>query len=76
MRTGAAGRAAAVRRVTKNTQPSGMERETAALEDVFVYEHSPHAGDGTVQGELRWTGLRPGFTDCFSRFGVPDVLEG
>lgn len=51
-----------------------MEGETVALQDVFVYEHSPHAGDGTVQDELRWTGLRPGFTDRFSRFGVPDAL--
>ncbi len=64
------------RRVTKITELAGIEGETAALEDVFVYERSPYAGDGTVRGELRWKGLRPGFTDRFSRFGVPDPLTG
>ena len=44
------------------------------LQDVFSYEYANDAHAEGATGELRWTGIRPAFTERFPRFGVPDPL--
>jgi pilus assembly protein CpaF len=50
------------RKVTAITEVAGMEGDTVVLTDIFKFEQSGVAEDGTVLGLLKPTGIRPLFT--------------
>lgn len=62
------------RKVVNLTEVSGMEGPIVTLQDIFVYQQTGVAPDGTVLGEMHPTGIRPKFTDRLRAAGV-DVNE-
>jgi pilus assembly protein CpaF len=50
------------RKVTAITEVAGMEGETVTLSDIFKFEQTGTALDGTVLGDLKPTGIRPLFS--------------
>jgi pilus assembly protein CpaF len=50
------------RKVTQITEVVGMEGDTVVLTDIFKFEQTGVSQDGTVQGDLKATGIRPLFT--------------
>jgi pilus assembly protein CpaF len=57
------------RKVTNITEVQGMEGEQIVLQDVFVFEQTGYV-EGTVQGRLRPTGIRPKFSEKFEAAGI------
>ncbi len=65
------------RKVTQVTEVAGMEGDTIVLTDLFKFEQSGVTQDGTVQGELKPTGIRPLFTPRLEAAGFklrPEVF--
>ena len=63
-------RQSAGRRVVVNvTEVQGLEGDTVLLQDVFAYR-SARSRDGSVDGELVPTGLRPRFAEHFADAGI------
>ncbi len=58
------------RRVTHVTEVQRMESDVITLQDIFEFEFDSIAADGTVNGELRPTGLRPALLTKFERRGI------
>ncbi len=59
------------RRVTHISEVLGMEVDIITLADIFVFKQSGIAKDGTVQGELKPTGLVPRFYQELKDRGLP-----
>ncbi len=64
------------RKVTHVTEVSGMEGETITLQDIFRFKLDEVAADGRVVGDLRASGVRPGFVEKFLLAGItlPDGM--
>jgi pilus assembly protein CpaF len=58
------------RRVVGVTEVQRMEGEVITTQDLFTFKVDQVAGDGTVHGALRWSGLRPTFVPKLERRGV------
>jgi pilus assembly protein CpaF len=59
------------RRVTQVTEVVGMEGDVITLSDIFQVDYAAGFGpDGRFQGELRPTGIRPGFSDRLHDLGI------
>ena len=58
------------RRVTAITEVQRMESEVITLHDLYEFKVDSVSADRKVVGELRSTGLRPGFTAKFERHGI------
>jgi pilus assembly protein CpaF len=59
------------RRIVQVTELERMEGDIITLQDLFVFDHS--AGfddDGRSLGQLRSTGLRPGFLSKLANLGI------
>jgi pilus assembly protein CpaF len=64
------------RRVTQVTEVVGMEGDVITLSDIFTVDYSAGFGpDGRFQGELRPTGIRPGFSDHLADLGLGLPLD-
>jgi pilus assembly protein CpaF len=66
------------RKVTSITEVQGLEGETPVLQDVFVFEEFGEE-NGKVQGRLKPTGIRPGFTEKLVTHGFslpPSMFMG
>jgi len=50
------------RKVTQITEVAGMESDVVTLNDIFKFEKTGISTSGTIQGELKATGIRPLFT--------------
>lgn len=50
------------RKITHVTEVPRMEGEIVTLSDIFLFEKTATLPDGTIQGEMKATGLRPVFT--------------
>jgi pilus assembly protein CpaF len=50
------------RKVTSITEVSGMEGDTITMSEIFKYQQTGVDKDGKILGELRPTGIRPGFS--------------
>jgi pilus assembly protein CpaF len=50
------------RKTTRITEVSGMEGNVVTLSDIFKFDQKGVAEDGTIDGELIPTGIRPIFT--------------
>jgi pilus assembly protein CpaF len=64
------------RKVTSIQEITGMEGDIITMQDIFTYEQTGVASDGTVQGCFRATGIRPKFIDRLRVHGivVPEEL--
>ncbi|PKO25555.1 MAG: pilus assembly protein CpaF [Betaproteobacteria bacterium HGW-Betaproteobacteria-8] len=58
------------RKVTSVQEITGMESDIISMQDIFTYEQTGVAADGTVQGHFRATGIRPKFVDRLRTRGV------
>jgi pilus assembly protein CpaF len=58
------------RRVTTITEVQRMEADVVTLQDLFTFDLQGLNGDGIVMGDLKPTGLRPGFLHKFEKNGV------
>jgi pilus assembly protein CpaF len=66
------------RKLTHVTEVSGMEGETITLQDIFLFKLDRVDEDGKVHGEMKPTGIRPGFVNRFKMAGIelPNNLFG
>jgi pilus assembly protein CpaF len=65
------------RKVTQITEVAGMEGDTIVLTDLFKFEQSGTTQDGSIQGDLKPTGIRPLFTPRLEAAGFklrPEVF--
>ncbi|MDO9280922.1 MAG: CpaF family protein [Methylotenera sp.] len=58
------------RKVTSIKEISGMEGDIITMQDIFVYEQTGVAEDGTVLGHFKATGIRPKFIERLRVHGV------
>jgi pilus assembly protein CpaF len=58
------------RKVIAITEVQRMEADVITLQDLFRFNVDGFASDRSVLGALKWTGLRPTFTDKFEKRGV------
>ncbi|HEY8614832.1 CpaF family protein [Phenylobacterium sp.] len=59
------------RKITHVTEIVGMEGNVVQMQDIFTFNRTHTAPDGTVHGEFRATGLRPRCLDEMTRRGIP-----
>lgn len=64
------------RKVTSIQEITGMEGDIITTQEIFTFEQTGVAKDGTVLGHFRATGIRPKFTDRLLTRGVklPDEI--
>jgi pilus assembly protein CpaF len=64
------------RKITSIQEITGMESDIITMQEVFIYEQTGVAPDGTVLGHFRATGIRPKFVERLRVHGisVPDDL--
>ncbi|MGQ9559424.1 MAG: CpaF family protein [Candidatus Oleimicrobiaceae bacterium] len=58
------------RKVLSISEVTGMEGDTITMEDIFVYERTGVAPDGTVVGGFKATGVRPKCTEKLKACGI------
>ncbi len=72
------------RKITSIQEISGMEGDVITTQEIFVFERTGTAPDGTVQGRFRATGVRPLVAQKIETYGIrlsegmfdPDLSEG
>ncbi|MGH2659896.1 MAG: CpaF family protein [Actinomycetota bacterium] len=65
-----------VRRLTHITEIVGMEGDIITLQDLFLFDYTAGIDDeGRFRGQLRATGLRPGFLERLAEHGVAVPAE-
>ncbi|HLE59064.1 MAG TPA: CpaF family protein [Candidatus Limnocylindria bacterium] len=57
------------RKIIAITEVQGMEGDVIVMQDVFVFEQTG-VDEGTIQGRLRPTGIRPKFVEKFDVAGI------
>jgi pilus assembly protein CpaF len=64
------------RKVVSIQEVTGMEGDIITMQEIFAYEKTGIASDGTVLGHFRATGIRPKFVQRLKVFGidVPDEI--
>ena len=66
------------RKLTSLQEITGMESDMITTQEIFQFEQSGVAPDGTVQGRFRATGIRPKFMDRLRVHGItlsPDLFD-
>src|SRR5450830_139892 len=58
------------RKLTSIQEITGMESDIITMQEIFVYEQTGVAADGTVLGHFRATGIRPKFVDRLRTHGI------
>jgi pilus assembly protein CpaF len=59
------------RRVTHVSEVMGMEGDVVVLQDLYLFDYSMGIGDdGHFLGQLKSTGIRPGFSERLANLGV------
>jgi len=58
------------RKVISVQEITGMEGDIITMQEIFLFEKTGMAPDGTVQGRFRATGIRPKFMQRLRSFGV------
>jgi pilus assembly protein CpaF len=59
------------RKVMTISEVTGMEGDMTTLQEIFGYEQSGVAADGSVVGRFRATGIRPRFAERLASRGMP-----
>ncbi|MES2633730.1 MAG: CpaF family protein [Pseudomonadota bacterium] len=64
------------RKITSLQEISGMEGDVVTMQEIFLFDQTGVAPDGTVQGRFRATGIRPKFAQRLRTRGIalPDDL--
>jgi pilus assembly protein CpaF len=66
------------RKVVSIQEITGMEGEIITMQEIFLFEKTGIAPDGTVLGHFRATGIRPKFAQRLHTFGIDvrdDIFE-
>jgi len=58
------------RKLVSIQEITGMEGDIVTLQEIFAFEQTGVAADGTVQGHFRASGIRPKFVDRLRMHGV------
>ena len=58
------------RKVTSITEITGMEGDVITMQEIFIFDQTGVAPDGTVLGHFGATGIRPRFIDRLRTRGV------
>jgi len=58
------------RKITSIQEITGMEGDIVTMQEIFIFEQTGVAPDGTVLGSFRATGIRPKFVDRLRTRGV------
>lgn len=58
------------RKLVSIQEITGMEGDIVTLQEIFAFEQTGVAADGTVQGHFRASGIRPKFVDRLRTHGV------
>jgi pilus assembly protein CpaF len=58
------------RKITSIQEITGMEGDVITMQEIFAYEKTGMAKDGTVLGHFRATGIRPKFQQRLHVFGI------
>lgn len=58
------------RKVISVQEITGMEGDIITMQEIFLFEKTGMAPDGTVQGRFRATGIRPKFMQRLRSFGI------
>jgi pilus assembly protein CpaF len=58
------------RRCTAITEVQRMESDVITMQDIFEFKIDSFSPDGTINGGLQSTGLRPIFLDKFAKRGI------
>ena len=58
------------RRVTAVSEVQRMESDVITMQDIFEFKIDSFAPDGTINGGLQSTGLRPIFLEKFAKRGI------
>jgi pilus assembly protein CpaF len=58
------------RKVTSIQEITGMEGDIVTMQEIFTFEQTGVAADGTVQGRFRATGIRPKFVQRLRTRGI------
>jgi pilus assembly protein CpaF len=68
------------RRVTHVSEVMGMEGDVVVLQDIYLFDYSMGIdADGSFLGQLKSTGIRPGFSERLANYGVnldPSMFAG
>jgi pilus assembly protein CpaF len=57
--------------VTHVSEVMGMEGDVIVLQDLYMFDYSMGIdADGRFLGELKSTGIRPGFSERLANYGV------
>jgi pilus assembly protein CpaF len=64
-----------VRRVTSLQEINGMEGDTVTMTEIFSFQRRGMSPEGKVQGELRPTGIVPGFYKRIKQRGISLPIE-
>ena len=59
------------RKIMSISEITGMDGDSVAMQEIFRFEQTGIAVDGTVQGRFRATGIRPQFCERLRVRGVP-----
>ncbi len=63
------------RKLVSIQEITGMEGDTISTQEIFTFEQTGVAPDGTVLGHFRATGIRPNFADTLRVKGIPARSE-
>lgn len=59
------------RKLTSIQEITGMEGDIITMQEIYTFEQTGVAADGTVQGHFRATGIRPKFAERLRTYGIP-----
>jgi pilus assembly protein CpaF len=59
------------RKVTSIQEITGMEGDIITMQEIYAFEQTGIAADGSVQGSFRATGIRPKFAERLRVHGIP-----
>jgi pilus assembly protein CpaF len=59
------------RKLTSIQEITGMEGDIITMQEIYAFEQTGIAADGTVQGRFRATGIRPKFAERLRTYGIP-----
>lgn len=64
------------RKISSIQEITGMEGDTITMQEIFVFDQTGVAADGTVLGNFHATGIRPGFVERLRTRGItiPDEI--
>ena len=63
-----------IRRITHVMEVVGMEDDIITTQDLFTFEYAGENAAGMIQGEFRYTGVRPHFSEKAEYFGLERAL--